>query len=402
MNNRVMFVDDDANILDAFKRQLRGQFRIETAQGGDEALAAVTNQGPYAVIVSDLRMPSMDGIQFLSRVREISPDSVRMMLTAYGDLQTAIDAVNEGNIFQFLTKPCKPDALAMAVAAGIEQYRLVTTEKELLEKTLNLAESLKKKKRNLQKKNLQLRKLETLKTDLFNMLIHDLKGPLSEMVANLEILSYTGSDEDLEYVEYAKTGCNTLHRMVSNLLNIARLEEGKLELTFEEIDPEDLIKEALAGLFGLVKMKELTFLKKFPSPKTSRFLWGDRKLLNRVLQNLLTNAIDYSPPNETIEVGFEYLKSRKIEFFVKDNGPGVHPEYKETIFDKYFQVEKKGDDRTYTTGLGLAFCKMAVEAHRGKIGVDAESPRGSRFFFIMPLERKGGRCPSISAPGGVC
>ena len=311
-----------------------------------------------------------------------------MILTGFGDLETAIEAVNESNIFRFLTKPCKKDVLATAIDAGIEQYRLIRSEKELLEKTLKLTESLKKKKRNLQKKNSQLKRLEKLKADLFNMLIHDLTGPISEMVANLDILSYTVSDENREYVEYAKTGCSSLNSMVSNLLNVTSLEEGNLELVYEEIEPEDLINDARAGLFGLIKMKELTFLEKFPPTKPRDFFWGDRKLLIGILQNLLTNAISYSPPGETVEIGFEYLNSQKIEFFVKDNGPGIDPEYKEAIFDKYFKLAKKTESRAYTTGLGLTFCKMAVEAHRGKIGVESESHKGSRFFFLLPVERK--------------
>src|SRR4030042_1805929 len=91
---------------------------------------------PYAVIVSDLKMPGMNGIKFLSKVREMAPDSVRVMLTGFAELQTAIDAVNEGNIFRFLTKPCPPDILSRALDMGIEQYRLITAERELLEQTL--------------------------------------------------------------------------------------------------------------------------------------------------------------------------------------------------------------------------------------------------------------------------
>jgi len=252
-----------------------------------------------------------------------------------------------------------------------------------------LTESLKRKRRTLRQKNLQLRKLEKLKTNLFNMLIHDLKGPISELIANLDILSYTVSDENQEYVESAKIGCDTLYRMVSNLLDIARLEEGRLDLIYEKINPKDLTKEALARLFGLVRMKGLIIEEKFSSPKTMDFFWGDRGILLRVLQNLLTNAIDYSPPGKAIEVGFDYLKkSPEIEFFVKDKGPGVPPESQEAIFDKYLQLEKKRDGRIYTTGLGLTFCKMAVEAHKGKISVESENQQGSRFFFILPLERK--------------
>jgi response regulator RpfG family c-di-GMP phosphodiesterase len=137
LTDKILFVDDDSNLLASYKRQLRKQFVIETASEGKLGLEAITDQGPYAVVVSDLRMPGMDGIQFLCRVREISPDSVRMMLTGYADVKTAIEAVNEGNIFRFLTKPCHPDDLFKALIAGMHQYRLITAERELLEKTLN-------------------------------------------------------------------------------------------------------------------------------------------------------------------------------------------------------------------------------------------------------------------------
>lgn len=136
MNQKVLFVDDDSNVLVALKRHLRKQFHAETAVGPEDGLSAVLNQGPYAVVVSDLRMPKMDGIQFLSRVKEMAPDTVRMMLTGHADVQTAIEAVNEGNIFRLLTKPCNRDDLAKSIKAGLEQYRLATAEKELLAKTL--------------------------------------------------------------------------------------------------------------------------------------------------------------------------------------------------------------------------------------------------------------------------
>jgi response regulator RpfG family c-di-GMP phosphodiesterase len=136
MNRKVLCVDDERNILEAYQRSLRKQYEIETTLGGEEALGLILSHGPFAVIVSDMRMPGMDGIQFLSRAKESAPDSVRIMLTGNADMQTAIEAVNEGNIFRFLTKPCSPEILAKALEAGIEQYRLVTAERELVEKTL--------------------------------------------------------------------------------------------------------------------------------------------------------------------------------------------------------------------------------------------------------------------------
>jgi|YNPNPStandDraft_1061719.scaffolds.fasta_scaffold00435_8 response regulator RpfG family c-di-GMP phosphodiesterase len=136
MNEKVLFVDDDPNVLASYQRQLRKAFQVETAQGPEMGLKAVRQNGPYAVVVSDLRMPKMDGIQFLSRVRELAPDTVRMMLTGYAEVEAAIQAVNEGNVFRFLTKPCDGDTLARALEMGLVQYRLVRAEKELLEQTL--------------------------------------------------------------------------------------------------------------------------------------------------------------------------------------------------------------------------------------------------------------------------
>ena len=137
MNEKILFVDDDPNILQGYQRALRKILRIDTALGGEEGLAAIAKTGPYAVIISDMRMPGMDGVQFLSQVKETAPDSVRMMLTGNADMNTAIVAVNEGNIFRFMTKPCEPDVFVKALQDGIQQYRLVMAERELLEKTLN-------------------------------------------------------------------------------------------------------------------------------------------------------------------------------------------------------------------------------------------------------------------------
>lgn len=140
---RVLFVDDEPNVLDSIRRQLRKDCDLHTASGGEEALRLLKQLGPVALVVSDMRMPGMNGAELLTAVRELHPDTVRMVLSGQADLEATIAAVNEGHIFRFLTKPCGEDALRMAVKAGIEQYQLVTTRQELLEKTLQgLVETL--------------------------------------------------------------------------------------------------------------------------------------------------------------------------------------------------------------------------------------------------------------------
>ena len=137
MAQKILLVDDEQNVLDGLQRLFRKEFSLETACGGEAGLALMASSGPFAVVVSDMRMPGMNGIQFLMAARERHPETVRLMLTGNSDIKTAIDAVNEGHVFRFLTKPCPDEILRGALRAGIAQYELITAEKELLEKTLH-------------------------------------------------------------------------------------------------------------------------------------------------------------------------------------------------------------------------------------------------------------------------
>ncbi len=137
MRERILLVDDDSNVLDGYRRSLSREFLIETAAGPDEALVLLEQKEPYAVIVSDMRMPGMNGIQLLSSVKTSSPETVRVILTGNADMETAIEAINEGSIFRFLIKPCAREMMAKTLTAALVQYRLVTAEKELLEQTLS-------------------------------------------------------------------------------------------------------------------------------------------------------------------------------------------------------------------------------------------------------------------------
>lgn len=136
MSDRILFVDDEKFVLETFRRNLRKHFEIETAASGLDALQLMESNGPFAVVVSDLKMPVMNGVEFLGIVRTRWPDTVRIMLTGHADLDTAISAVNKGAIFRLLTKPCAPDALLAAVNDGLRQYRLVMSERQLLHGTL--------------------------------------------------------------------------------------------------------------------------------------------------------------------------------------------------------------------------------------------------------------------------
>jgi len=131
---KVLFVDDEPAALDGYRRVLFHDFALTTAVGGEEGLAAIRDNGPFAIVISDMRMPGMNGAEFLAAVRQTAPGTVRMLLTGHADLDAAIEAVNKGHIFRFLSKPCKKEVLVQAISDGIAQYRATEAEKQLVKK----------------------------------------------------------------------------------------------------------------------------------------------------------------------------------------------------------------------------------------------------------------------------
>lgn len=136
MNRKVLLVDDDVNLLESFRRQLRKKAELVTAEGAKAGIEAAARQGPFAVVISDYNMPGMNGVDMLRVIRHGSPDTVRVLLTGHADLEIAIQAVNEGNIFRLLTKPCPPETIEKVLDDAFRHHDLITAEKELLEKTL--------------------------------------------------------------------------------------------------------------------------------------------------------------------------------------------------------------------------------------------------------------------------
>jgi response regulator RpfG family c-di-GMP phosphodiesterase len=137
MSQKILCVDDDANILAGFQRNLRKRFSLDIALGGEPGLAVIEADGPYAVVVADMQMPGMNGVEFLAEVERRSPDTVRVMLTGNADQPTAIAAVNRGHVFRFLTKPCSAETLSATLEAALGHHQLVTAERDILERTLN-------------------------------------------------------------------------------------------------------------------------------------------------------------------------------------------------------------------------------------------------------------------------
>jgi two-component system sensor histidine kinase KdpD len=242
---------------------------------------------------------------------------------------------------------------------------------------LRMAEELENNQKVLFEKNQKLEKLEKMRNEFFQMMVHDLKGPVSEVIANLDILSYTIDNENIEYVKSAQAGCDTMYTMISNLLDITRLQDGSLKLIGEKISVPEIITEASSRLFATAKNKGIEINAQYEE-KDEPYIWGDRGILLRVIQNIIMNAVIHSG-SQKVSTGFE-TENNNIVFYIKDFGKGIPLKNQKQIFEKYFhsQTEKN------STGLGLSFCKIAVEAHKGKIWVESEENNGACFKFQIP------------------
>lgn len=246
-----------------------------------------------------------------------------------------------------------------------------------------MQDDLRKQRNILKKKNNELKRQEAIREDLSRMLIHDLKGPLSEVVANLDILSYTISVENKQFLEAAQTGCDRSVRMVTNLVTVGRIEDGNMRLLKEKVSPGTLIDEALSSVKAMASLKDVTLKKEVQ--EAVPLIMVDRILILRVLQNLLNNALGCSCSGTSIVTGCKIVPTKKyIEFFVHDEGPGIAKGKQKVIFDKYASLSCN-ESGLVGTGLGLYFCRLAVGEHKGRIDVDSTEGKGSCFYFTLPI-----------------
>jgi len=247
----------------------------------------------------------------------------------------------------------------------------------------NMLAEIKRQRRVLKKKNAELRKSQMLQGELSRMLVHDIKGPLSEAVANLDILSYSSAEGQKEFLAAAQLACDRTVRMASDLGSVAKIENGSMLLVKEMVDPARILDEALVGIHGLATSKMLDLQRH--SAENLPLVQLDRGLIERVLQNLLINAIDHSPERTCISAGSRlHAEGSQVLFSVSDQGGGIAPEKQQIVFEKYARLHSRQSSLS-GTGLGLYFCKLAVDRHGGSIGIDSSIGKGSTFYFSLPL-----------------
>ena len=350
-------------------------YRVETATDGPSAVEACFTKKPDLCIL-DVSMPAgslgvddrSTGFEVCRRIKR-DPRTARIpviFVTALNDTTDRVKAIEAGGD-DFLTKPHNRQILG-ARLRSLLRLKFATDA---------LEESYRK-----------LRELEKVRDDLMKMIVHDLKSPLTSVLAALEMVLDGDfgavSDSQRRALGDAEAKAEDLLALIEDLLEVARIEEASIQLDVQPIAPAALLTEVLHEWEMRFAQEESAA--RLDVTDDAPVFHADKGLIKRVFSNLIQNALTHSPRNVTISLRARHdVATDGVLFTVADNGPGIPKEYHEIIFRKFEQAKTPSAPRVRSSGLGLAFCKLAVEAHGGRIWVQSEEGKGSQFHFTLPV-----------------
>ena len=359
----VLIVDDNPVNLQVLPGMLRqAGWRPRPVTGGRLGLQAARNEPPDLILL-DVNMPGMNGYEVCEQLKAEArlADIPVIFVSALGEMLDKMRGFQVGGV-DYITKPFQLDEVKARVAAHLE---------------------LRRQRRELQSSYEKLRESERLRDSLVHMIVHDLRSPLAAITAYLDLIKEEVNGklgiETQEDVANAMRATRNMVRMINGILDVSKMEAQMMKLVLRECDLEQVVGQSLEDLGSLVGTRNLAF----DRPAEPVRVVVDQEIVSRIVQNFLANALRFTPAGGEIRVGI-VVEASNTRVFVADTGPGVPPDFRDSIFDKFSQVAGSSPDRSRTTGLGLAFCKMAVEAHGGRIGVDSELGQGSTFWFTLP------------------
>jgi two-component system, sensor histidine kinase and response regulator len=333
-------------------------YNVLAASSGQMALDRTIQSQPHAVLL-DVMMPDLDGFEVCRRLKQ-HPETGSvpvLMVTALTDNESRMRGIEAG-ADDFLSKPIRPDELRLRV-------RNACRMKQLYDETRNAL--------------VDLRVLEEQRDGLVHMIAHDMRSPATTIMGYLELLetklkTHLGPDHKRMF-DTCHSQCQRLNGMIGDMLDLSRMERVGLPLKRQNVAVQDLVTAAVHQLGPRAERVRL-------DPTVNGQVHVDTTTIQRVLINLLDNALAYSPKSEPVRVGVVESGDR-WRFEVTDAGAGIPPDQREHLFDKFVRGTT-GENTRRSVGLGLAFCKLAVQAHDGAIGIGDAVPKGSVFWFILP------------------
>jgi signal transduction histidine kinase len=361
---RVLIVDDqEANRL-LLRDLLESQgHEVAEAVDGLDALQRVADAAPDVVLL-DVGMPGIDGFEVCRRLKAApATASIPVLLvTALSQRDQRLLGIGAG-ANDYITKPIDKSDLGLRVRNAIRMRQLYM---------------------EIEGQYRRLEKLELLRDSLVHMIVHDLRSPLAAIRAYLDLMKMDGEGklgpELTESIDEARKVAVDMTEMVSDLLDVSRLEAGRMPLELSQIDLGALATEVAAAIGGATNRVAVRVEASADHARVN----GDASVIRRVINNLVGNAVKLSPASSQV-VLLVQGNGTEARVSVSDRGPGIPPEYHEKIFEKFGQVEAARQGTKHSSGLGLTFCKFAVEAHGGRIGLESAVGRGSTFWFVLPV-----------------
>ena len=348
---------DDLRLLDEF---LKGQgHKTLLAPNGQEALALSRAHSPDLLLL-DANMPHMTGYEVCEQLRadERTKGIPVLFLSAMVGVSDKLRAFRAGAV-DYITKPFELEEVAARVRTQLE---------------------LRRQRWALESNFVRLRELEQLRDNLVHMIVHDLRSALTSVGLSLALLEQKlrpAANQNRSLLRTAVAGVRRLSSMATQLLDINRMEAGQMPLHLQESDLVNTAAAAMELAATLNDKAQWSFTA--PEPVVAVH---DAEIIGRVIENLLTNALKFSPEGSELKIAVR-RDGLFARFSVTDSGPGIPAESQQRIFEKFAQLEH--ENRRLGVGLGLAFCRLAIEAHDGQIGVLSRPGQGSTFWFALPL-----------------
>jgi signal transduction histidine kinase len=364
----VLVVDDDPRNRRLLEEYLvNAGYEVRLAPDGQTALAMAAERPPDLVLL-DVMMPDLSGLEVCRRLKADPRTRLAqvVLVTALDGTPHKVEGLDTG-ADDYVAKPVRREEFMAKVRSLLRARRLLAELEEARE--------------TLAARNAKLEELEALKETLTQTLVHDLKNPLAAVLGNLELMERKVDEPALHLVVRSKAAAWRMHQMILNLLDVGQLEEGKLVLRLEPVDSGSLVRKACQEMEGAAAQRKVRF--EIDAGAGDAPLRGDLAVLRRVVDNLLSNAIEHSPQGGVVGVKVSPC-DEGIEIAVSDQGTGVPMEFRERIFEKFQRLEHRKAVPGANRGLGLTFCRLAVEAHGGTIWVDDAPGGGALFRALLP------------------
>lgn len=404
----ILYVDDEESNLRIFKSSFRRHYTIFTAISGKEGLEILENND-IQLVISDQKMPEMTGVEFLERVAENYPHTVRIILTAYSDTEDIMRAINKCGIFRYLVKPWNKDEMLLTIDKALETYNLRTENRQLVDalKIANegLESKVKERTSELMATNEDLKRAKEhaeaatkTKEQFLSTMSHEIRTPLNAIIGMTHLLKNDRLEGEMaENVEILEFSAQNLLALINSVLDISKMEAGKMAFEQANFDLPVLILNTVEIFKARAEEKGI-FLRSNIDKNIPKSLLGDSTRLSQILNNLIGNALKFTDEGTvTITVRLLHHKPEKVEllFAVSDTGIGISSEKINAIFEDFSQAEEDTSRKYGGTGLGLAITKQLVELQGGTINVMSTMMVGSTFSFQLGF--KIGKIETITA-----